>query len=170
MPNSSLAPRVVRTFVQDIHAPPEVVFPLLCPEREKEWLPGWDARMIHSVSGVAERGAVFETAHAAGRTVWLVAEYDPPRRIAFVRWQPDGLVVHIEIVLARQHAGNTAVGICYTFTAVDETGASALEAMGEEAWLKNMGTWQASMNGWFAKSEKAEPALTATAARATPGH
>lgn len=151
MPEPSLAPRLVRTFVQDIAAPPEAVFPLLCPEREKEWLPGWDARMIHSASGVAERGAVFETAHAAGRTLWLVAEYDPPRRIAFARWQPDGLVVHIEIVLARQHTGGTAVGICYTSTAVTETGASTLAAMGEDAWLKNMGVWQASMNQWFAR-------------------
>lgn len=151
MPPATLAPRLVRTFVQDIVAPPEAVFPLLCPEREKEWLPGWDARMIHSATGVAERGAVFETAHAAGRTLWLVAEYDPPRRIAFARWQPEGLVVHIEIVLARKHAGGTAVGITYTFTAVTETGASALAAMGEDAWRENMGAWQASMNAWFEK-------------------
>jgi hypothetical protein len=151
MRNPSPAPRLVRTFVQDIAASPEAVFPLLCPEREKEWLPGWDANMIHSASGVAERGAIFETAHAAGRTLWLVAEYDPPRRIAIARWQPDGLLVHIEIVLMRQHAGGTAVGICYTFTATDETGVTTLAGMGEDAWLKNMGAWQASMNQWFAK-------------------
>ncbi len=128
------------------------MFPLLCPEREKEWLPGWDARMIHSGQrrrrarrGFRDRAC--GRPHAAG----CVAEYDPPRRIAFARWQPDGLVVHIEIVLARQHTGGTAVGICYTFTAVTETGASTLAAMGEDAWLKNMGAWQASMNQWFAR-------------------
>src|SRR6185312_8800094 len=111
--------------------------------------PGWDARMIYSASGVAERGAVFETAQVGGRTLWLVAEYDPSRRIAFARWQPDGLLVHIEIVLARTHTGGTAVGICYTFTAITEAGASTLATLGEEAWLKNMGAWQASMNQWF---------------------
>jgi len=148
---ASLAPRIVRTFVQDIFAPPEAVFPLLCPEREKEWLPGWDAHMIYSATGVAERGAVFETAHAHGRTLWLVTEYDPPRRIAFARWQPDGLLVHIEIVLARRHTGGTAVGISYTFTAVTEAGASTLAAMGEEAWLENMRAWETHMNEWFAR-------------------
>jgi hypothetical protein len=107
--------------------------------------------MIHSASGVAERGAVFETVHAAGRTLWLVAEYDPPRRIAFARWQPDGVLVHIEIGLARTHTGGTAVGICYTFTAVTEVGASTLAAMGEDAWLENMGAWEGHMNEWFAK-------------------
>jgi hypothetical protein len=151
MTQPSHALRLVRSFVQDIQASPEAVFPLLCPEREKEWLPGWEARMIYSASGVAERGAVFETAHAAGRTLWVVTEYDPARRIAFARWQPDGLAVHIEIVLARKHAGGTAVGICYTFTATDDSGVSALAAMGEDAWLKNMGVWQACMNEWFAK-------------------
>src|SRR5262249_16707477 len=144
----SLAPRIVRTFVQEILAPPEAVFPLLCPEREKEWLPGWDARMIHSVSGYAERGAVFETAHPIGRTLWLVAEYDPPRRIAFARWQPDGLTVQIEIVLARNHTSGTAVGICYTYTAVDQAGSDSLAALGEDAWLENMSGWQANMNAW----------------------
>ncbi len=157
MSKPSLAPRLVRHFVQDILAPPEAVFPLLCPEREKEWLPGWDARMIHSASGFAERGAVFETAHGAGRTLWLVTEYDLPRRIAFARWQPDGLIVHLEIVLARTHTGGTAVGICYTFTAVNETGAAALAAMGEDAWLQSMSAWQANMNAWFAKPLAAGP-------------
>jgi hypothetical protein len=155
----SPAPRVVRTFVQDILAPPEAVFPLLCPVREKEWLPGWDARMIHSVSGLAEHGAVFETPHAAGRTLWLVTEYDSPRRIAFARWQPDGLVVHIEIVLARKHAGGTAVGICYTYTATGETGADALAAMGEDAWLKSMSAWETNMNAWLRHAMRAAQEL-----------
>src|SRR4029079_16900293 len=87
---SSPAPRLVRSFIQDIRAPLEQVFPLLCPEREKEWLPGWDARMITSASGVAEHGAVFETQHEAGRTLWIVTEYEPPRRGGLARWPPAG--------------------------------------------------------------------------------
>jgi hypothetical protein len=151
---STQGQRLVRSFVQEIHAAPEEVFPLLCPVREKEWLPGWDARMIHSASGVAERGAVFETRHENGLTLWLVAEYDPPRRIAFARWQPDGVVVHIEIVLSRGHEGSTAVGICYTYTAANEMGATALGAMTEAAWLKSMIFWQGSMNEWLAKQRQ----------------
>jgi hypothetical protein len=151
MHNTTPTPRRVRSFVQDIRAPLEDVFPLLCPEREKQWLPGWDARMLHSASGVAERGAIFETKHDAGRTLWIVTEHDPPRRVAFARWQPDGLMVHIEITLARQHTGSTALCICYTYTAVDAAGVTALAALNEEAWLKNMSFWQGSMNAWFEK-------------------
>jgi len=146
---SSPAPRLVRSFIQDIRAPLEQVFPLLCPEREKEWLPGWDARMIHSASGVAEHGAVFETQHEAGRTLWIVTEYEPPRRVAFARWQPDGVVVHIQITLERKHADATAVGIIYTYTGVDENGVAVVAGMREDAWLKTMAFWQESMNTWF---------------------
>jgi hypothetical protein len=151
--------RLTRTFVQTIHAPPDQVFPLLCPEREKDWLPGWHARMIFSTSGIAERGAIFETSHDAGKTLWIVSEYDPPRRIAFARWQPDGLVVHIEIVLGRHHESDTAVCISYTYTAVNDAGVTALAAMTESAWLANMAFWQGSMNEWLAKQSTTSSAL-----------
>lgn len=142
-----LSPRLVRTFVQRIRATPEEVFPLLCPELEKVWLPGWDARMIHSASGVAERGAVFETKTAT----WIVTEHDPPRRVAFARWQTDGLVVHIEITLGRHHDGETAVSIAYTSTPTDEASRAILAAARESDWLDTMAFWEGSMNAWFDK-------------------
>lgn len=144
-------PRVTRNYVQRVEAAPEEVFPLLCPMREKEWLPGWDCRMIFSRSGVAERGAVFETAHSSGRTVWITTEYVPARQIGFARWQPDGLLVQIEIALGRHHEGDTAVCITYTYTAVDDHGRAALALLGENEWLRTMTFWEQSMNSWFRK-------------------
>jgi hypothetical protein len=155
MPNPVDSIRLVRSFVQHIDASPEEVFPLLCPEREKAWLPGWDYRMIHSASGVAERGAVFETPHAQGRTTWLVTEYEPARRIAFARWQPDGLVVHIDIVLGREHSGRTAVCIEYTWTPTDEAARAILARSTEQEWLDTMARWEGSMNAWFATQRQA---------------
>lgn len=149
MPAPVLAPRIVRTFVQHIHATPEEVFPLLCPELEKAWLPGWDYRMIHSASGVAERGAVFETPHPLGATRWIVTDHEPARRVAFARWQPDGMVVRIEIALGRRHEGTTAVCIEYTYTPTDETSRAILAASTEKEWLDNMAHWEGSMNEWL---------------------
>jgi hypothetical protein len=149
--------RLARSFVQHIHASPEEVFPLLCPEREKEWLPGWNADMIHSATGIAERGAVFQSPHEAGHTFWLVTEYDSPRRIGFTRWQPDGLVVHIEISLGRHHDGATAVCISYDYTAISDIGLEALKKLTPDAWLKNMAFWQESMNQWFANPARRHP-------------
>jgi hypothetical protein len=152
-------PRLVRSFVQHIRASPDNVFPLLCPEREKEWLPGWDARMLYSASGLAELGAVFETRHERGTTMWLVTDYAPPRRVCFARWQPDGLMVQIEITLGRRHDGSTAVCVCYTYTAISEDGAATLAAMRESQWLDTMAFWEGSMNEWLAK----QPAPNVTA-------
>ena len=58
------ARRMVRSYRQTIDASPEIVFPLLCPVREAEWLDGWEFTMIYSVSGSMEKGAVFSTGPA----------------------------------------------------------------------------------------------------------
>ncbi|HUQ10424.1 MAG TPA: hypothetical protein VM146_08915 [Steroidobacteraceae bacterium] len=151
MPTSALSARIVQSFVQRIYAAPEDVFPLLCPELEKHWLPGWDYRMIHSASGVAERGAVFETTHALGTTTWIVTHHESPRRVAFARWQPDGVVVHIEITLGRHVDGVTAVCIEYTSTPTNESSRAILAASSEKDWLDSMAKWEGSMNAWFEK-------------------
>ena len=146
-----LSARLTRHYVQKIRATPEEVFPLLCPELEKAWLPGWDARMIHSASGVAERGAVFETKTAT----WIVTEHDAPRRVAFARFQSDRVVVQIEITLARHLDGDTAVGITYTHTPTDESSRAILAAARESDWLDTMHFWEGSMNAWFDKKRDA---------------
>jgi hypothetical protein len=155
MPSPVIAPRVARSFVQHIQASPEEVFPLLCPELEKAWLPGWDYRMIHSVSGVAERGAVFETPHALGLTRWMVVEHQPPKRVAFVRWQPDGLMVHIDISLGRRSDATTAVCIEYTSTPTDAASRAILAASRDKDWLDDMAHWEGSMNAWFESRPRA---------------
>ena len=157
MPSPVIAPQVARSFVQHIHASPEEVFPLLCPELETAWLPGWDYRMIHSRSGLAEPGAVFETPHSLGKTLWIVTEHQAPRRVAFARWQPDGVVVHIQISLGRHLDGTTAVCIEYTSTPTDETSRAILAASREQDWLDSMAKWEGSMNSWFAEPRATTP-------------
>jgi hypothetical protein len=151
MPTPVLSDRITRSHVQRIHAAPEQVFPLLCPELEKAWLPGWDYRMIHSASGVAERGAVFETRHSLGTTRWIVTEHEPPRRVAFARWQPDGLLVHIQISLGRHVDGDTAVCIEYTSTPTDEASRAILASSTAQEWLDSMAHWEGSMNRWLSE-------------------
>lgn len=80
--------RLNRTFVQSMHPTSAQVFPRLWPEREMDWLPAQDARMLHSDTGVAEFGAVFASPHVAGGTHWVVTEHDPPRRVAFGAGNP----------------------------------------------------------------------------------
>lgn len=141
--------RIERSHTQTIHATPARVFPLLCPEMEKRWIPGWDARMLYSRSGVAEAGAVFATPHSCSETLWLCTLYLPDREIRYARWQPDGLVVEIEIGLTLRGA-DTAVAIRYCWTSVNEAGDAALQALTEQAWADMMTQWESAMNTWLA--------------------
>jgi hypothetical protein len=74
-----------------VAAPPADVFPLLCPVRERDWIPGWEADVLHSRSGVAELGCVFVTRPGEGRVAWVVTRYEPPRAIAFAIFPGDRL-------------------------------------------------------------------------------
>ena len=40
-----------RSWEHQVAAPPEKIFPLLCPVREKEWIPGWHAETVYLASG-----------------------------------------------------------------------------------------------------------------------
>ena len=138
-------------YVQTIQAPPVVMFPLLCPEREKEWLPDWDARMIHSRSGVAEAGAVFATPHGNGETLWYTVAHESPRHVRFVRFQPDGVVVDIGIDVSANGEQASTVAIRYRFTATTEAGAEVVRQFTPARWQEMMLRWQSLMNAWLAQ-------------------
>ena len=55
----------------------EEVFPLLCPKREEEWIPGWECETIWSNSGYNEEGAIFRTMKPYGTELyWTTLQYD----------------------------------------------------------------------------------------------
>ena len=61
-----------------IQGPASRVFPLLCPVREAYWAPGWEAAVLYSQSGYAEKGCVFTSRHPGEPdTIWLITEHDP---------------------------------------------------------------------------------------------
>lgn len=106
----------------EVSAPPEAVFPLLCPVREYEWLDGWSCEMIYSQSGVAEVNCIFRTQTPFGRMTWNVNRYEPPFRIDFVTVVPDHLVTRLSIAL--EPVGTTRTKLRWTrlFTGLSSTG------------------------------------------------
>jgi len=78
--------RRIFTHKQKVFAPPELIFPLLCPTRAYEWIKDWDSEIIYSKSGFAEPGCVFKTDDPdSGEDLWIIAEYKKPFFIKFVR-------------------------------------------------------------------------------------
>lgn len=76
----------------EVPAPPEQVFPLLCPVREEEWIEGWTGRPVYSESGLAELDGVFLAgAGAHGPLLFLVSRYE----------KENGRVEYLELALGR---------------------------------------------------------------------
>ena len=143
--------RLTRRYRQTLHAAPARVFPLLCPEREKEWLPGWEARMIHSESGVAEPGAIFASRDGDGsEIVWFTVAHEAPRHVRFVRWHPAGLLVDIELGLSSPAPDTTWLAVRYTYTATSPDGARRIAAMTAEQWQDQMTYWETHLDAWLA--------------------
>ena len=119
-----------------IEAPPERVFPLLCPVREHEWIPTWKAEMVHSKSGVAELDCVFRTnSSLEGNRTWICTNYAPPRTIGYTSFSDLGYIMRLDIRLEARGENATHVSWSRRFIATNPTG---------EAWVKQLDTASAS--------------------------
>lgn len=142
------AKRISRAYRQTIAAAPQVVFPLICPVREAEWLDGWQYEMIYSKSGLAEVGAVFNTTHAGEEpTTWVVTKHDPrTHEVEFVRFTPHSRMCLLTVAIRPKEEYNSFVDICYTYTAITPAGNEFIDHYSEEAFLNMAVFWEKSMN------------------------
>src|SRR5208283_1776095 len=131
------AERVSHEYTQTNDAPPEKVFPLLCPVREADWVPGWQYRLIYSESGVAEDGCVFTTPNETGsETVWTVTHYDPGAyQIGFAWVEPGMIATQLRIALSHAPDGKTSARIRYLYTGLSPAGNPVLERYTPE-WFR----------------------------------
>lgn len=109
LPDSAVRRRFATELRVD--AAPPVVFPLLCPVRERDWIVGWDAAIRFSRSGLAEAGCVFQTGHGPEAITWIVHRHKPPRRIGFTLIAADRWIELLDIEVAP-----TATGATLTWT------------------------------------------------------
>ncbi len=147
--------QATRTFKQINIADPDKVFPLLCPVREKEWLDGWEYKMIYSKSGLIEKGCVFTTPHHGEKeTIWNVSHYDKANyEIIFVRLTPEENVVKISIKLNKLKENCTEANIEYQYTALNEKQLVYLNNEQEADFEDSMKWWEKAIN-YFLKNGK----------------
>jgi hypothetical protein len=143
--------RVTHAYIQTNNAPPEKVFPLLCPVREADWVPGWQYRLIYSQSGVAELGCVFTTPNEDGsHTTWIVTGYNPATFTIAFAWVNPGLVAaQIAIQLAPKSSSETTAHIAYSYTGLSEQGNMEVERY-DTAWFQHkMQSWETAINHYL---------------------
>jgi hypothetical protein len=115
--------RLTKTYEMRVPASPEQLFPLLCPVREREWLPYWDCRMIYSTSGTAEADCVFTTDFPGrGNMTWVVTRYEPPERIQYTVFKPESHTWTLSIRLVPAIPNESGLTWQHVFTGLTEAG------------------------------------------------
>jgi hypothetical protein len=155
--------RITHEYVQTNPAPPERVFPLLCPVREQDWLPDWQYRLVYSDSGVAELGCVFTTPNppasgvprAASENTWIVTDYDPSAfRIAYVWINPGCIITELRIQLAAVEQGATHTHIRYRYTGLTPEGNHELQGYDQKWFEARMQNWETTINHYLHTGKK----------------
>ena len=152
--------RACHSYTQTIHAAPEEVFPLLCPVREHDWVPGWSTDWVLSESGIAERGCVFQTPGEDGlpAAVWVITEHDADAfHVAMVKTQPGYLVTRLEIDLAAAEGGETLATVNYKYTALGPRGEAFVDACTAEWYEGFMRGWEDAMNRYLEECQRQLP-------------
>jgi len=71
---------------QHLNSTPDKVFPLLCPNREYEWIETWQCDLIYSDSGFGELDCIFRTAFPGdGEEIWITDRMELNKIIQFIR-------------------------------------------------------------------------------------
>ncbi len=142
-----IAARLELEAEQHLVAPPERVFPLLCPVREADWLEDWNHRLIHSGSGVAEQDAVFTTSdpESGELDIWTITRHQPPREIEFLRVNRQR-VIRYTISLEPEDGGGTCAHWRQLVTVVD---GSTLTNITQEAFTDMVAVDERALNHYL---------------------
>jgi hypothetical protein len=151
--NGLTALRTAKTCTQHLLAPPDRVFPLLCPTREYDWIEPWKCRLVHCESGVAELDCVFVTNFPnEGEDVWVVSVYRPNTEIQFVRF--NGLrVIRYTITLTDNGDGTTAAEWKQILTGLSDEGNRQVEGLTDDVFRQKIQGLERRLNHYLATGE-----------------
>lgn len=150
--------RVKHSYTQSINGTPEQVFPLLCPVRETDWIPGWTTDWVISDSGLAEKNCIFQTPPRPGAdeaaSIWVVTRHDPDNfEVEMIKVTPAFTVGHLQISLAAQGKTGANATIAYEFTSLGPRGDKYLESFTLQSYETFMQVWERQMNHYLETGE-----------------
>lgn len=107
---------------------PQEIFPLLCPTTELDWLPGWNCKLLHSQSGYAEFGCIFNTSYFGMDEVFICTRYEKDLAVDYLRMSTHiGGKLDIKLF---DHCDGTTTGVWHvTLSALDEPGNEILQGI-----------------------------------------
>jgi hypothetical protein len=140
--------QVIKRSVLKIDSSAKKIFPLLCPKRELEWIPGWKYEMIYSKSGFNEEGCIFKTKESHGReVVWTTVIYDPEIfKIKFMNFAVGLFILKFEIDLSEKPEKKTEMEVKQTYTSLSKKGNYFLDKIIDELFIKKMKMLEITLN------------------------
>src|SRR5947209_7079067 len=141
--------RATHTYRQTLRAPPDKVFPLLCPVRETEWLRGWLPEWVVSSSGGVERDCVFITSDKAGQAIWYVTRHEPEKWfVEMLKILPGVTACRLQIQLS-ENGDECFADITYSHTSIGSAGDDFVDSFTVEHYEKFMQTWEKALNHYL---------------------
>jgi hypothetical protein len=143
--------KVTRTYTQKMVAAAARVFPLLCPVRELEWVPGWPLKAAFTESGVAERDCVFVTENESGNdSVWMITRHEPETFfVEMVKITPTMTACRLEIQLAETGSHSCDAIVSYTHVALSRAGEDFVRSFTAESYEAMMKEWESEINAYL---------------------
>ena len=136
-------------------APPEIVFPLLCPVVEEKWAPGWITEKVMTKSGGTELDCMFITPSTPHNTIWIVSKYNPIAfQLEMYKITPECTIGKIKISLADSGNHTTSATISYEFTAIGEAGEPFMDEFTYDWYVRFMKEWEKAINHYLTTGEK----------------
>ena len=141
--------RATRTWTQRLPAAPAVVFPLLCPVRETDWIDGWDPILVVAASGCAEPDCVFTTPGEAGESIWYIPQHQPEAGfVEMLKITPGVTACRLTIQLRASGSGSEA-DITYSHTSLGAAGDRFVESFTDDHYRRFMQDWEARINHYL---------------------
>jgi hypothetical protein len=130
-----------------VAAPPAEAFLLFTPRGEQDWAHGWRPRFPAPAPDDTEPGTVFETSAHGERTIWLVTDRDPGRRISYARLTPGDQAGSVTVTV-NAVGDHSEVEVTYLLTALTAAAEGKLAEFADSypAYLQS---WQDAIAAWL---------------------
>jgi hypothetical protein len=127
------ARRKVQHYERVFAASPGELFPLLCPAREADWIPGWTSDLVYTTTGYVQSDCIFTTNadNPFGAGTWVIYAHVPDERLELVKASKD-LVLQMRIAISAEPGGGSRGRWVLTVTSLTEEGVAMVEAMPDQ--------------------------------------
>ena len=108
------------------------LFPLFCPAREADWIPGWDCELVYTDSDYVEQDCIFKTnkSNPTGEGLWMFTGFEINHYVDFVRVRKD-VIVHARITVTDNDDGTVTATWNTVSTGLTEKGNEQVAKMSE---------------------------------------